>query len=125
MDGVAGQMELAALPSGAAQHGAPGSAQAAVVVGDDEVDPAQPAGDEAFEECPPVHLGLRQGHRHAQNPPALIRADADGREHGDIAYDPAMAHLLVARVEDEILDLAERAVAPGLPAPHRAAWRRG
>ena len=68
MDGVAGQVELAALPSGAAQHGAPGSAQAAVVVGDDEVDPAQPAGDEAFEECPPVDLGLRQGHRHAQNP---------------------------------------------------------
>ena len=36
MDGVAGQMELAALPSGTAEDGAPGGAQPAVVVRDDE-----------------------------------------------------------------------------------------
>ena len=99
MDGVAGQVELAALPSGAAEDGAPGGAQAAVVVGDDEVDPAQPARDEALESeedrktvrwtvfptNAPVDLGLRQGHRHAQHTAALDRADADGREHGDVA----------------------------------------
>jgi hypothetical protein len=50
MDGVPGQVELAALPCGAAQNGAAGSAQAAVVVGDDEFDPAQAARDQAFEE---------------------------------------------------------------------------
>ena len=50
VDGVLGQMELAALPCSTAENGAPGSAQATVVVGDDELDAAQPAGDEAFED---------------------------------------------------------------------------
>ena len=54
--------------------------------------PAHAAGDETFEERPPVDLSLRQGHRHAQHPAALIRSDADGREHGDIAHNPAVAH---------------------------------
>jgi len=58
------------------EHGAPGSAQAAVVVRNDEFDPAQPAGGEAFEKRPPMDLGLRQGHRYAENAAALIRADA-------------------------------------------------
>jgi hypothetical protein len=30
-----------------------------------------------------------------------------------VAYDPAVAHLLVARIEDQIPDLAEGPVAPG------------
>ena len=50
VDGVAGQMELAALSCRAAEHGTTGSAQAAVVVRDDELDPAQPTPDEAFED---------------------------------------------------------------------------
>jgi hypothetical protein len=50
MDRVAGQVELAALPCGPAEHGAPGGAQAAVVVRDDEFDPAHAAGDEAFKD---------------------------------------------------------------------------
>ena len=72
-----------------------------------------------------MDLGLRQGHRYAKHAPALIRAYADGREHVrrendppdrflarlTIAHDPAMARLLVACVEDEILDLAEGAIA--------------
>jgi hypothetical protein len=111
MDRVAGQMELAALPCRAAEHGAAGGAQAAVVVRDDEFDPAHAAGDEAFEERPPMNLGLRQGHRYAKHAPTLIRAYADSRQDGDIAHDPAMAHLLVPGVDDEILDLAEWAVA--------------
>ena len=65
--------------------GVTGGAQAAVVVGDDEFDPAQPAGDEAFEEGPPMVLGLRQGHRYTQHPAALIRADAYGGDGVDAA----------------------------------------
>ena len=37
-----------------------------------------------------MHPGFRQGDGHARNAPALIRPDADGREHGDIAHNPAM-----------------------------------
>jgi hypothetical protein len=62
MDRVAGQVELAALPCGPAEHGTTGRPQAAVVVRDDEFDPAHAAGDEALKERPPMNLGLRQGH---------------------------------------------------------------
>ena len=59
-----------------------------------------------------MNLGLRQGHRHAENASALIRADADSREYGDVAHDPAMAHLFIPCVEDEVLDLAKRPITP-------------
>ncbi len=90
----------------APRTGAPVSTQAAVVVGDDVVDPAQLAGDEPLEERPLVELGLGQGHRHAQNPSALVRADTDGREHGDIAHDPAVAHRFI----------------PGAPSSTKSGW---
>lgn len=114
MDGVLGEMELAALPSGAAEHGPPGGAQPGVVVGADELDAPQAAGDQAVQKAPPVDLGLRQGHGDAEHPPPLVRADADGREDGGVAHHAAMAHLLVARVEDEVLNLAKRSPAPGV-----------
>jgi hypothetical protein len=82
------------------------SAQAGVIVGDDVFDAAQ--------ERAPVHLRLGQGDRDAQHPATLVGADADRREHGGVAHDPAVAHLLVTRIEDPIPDLAEGPVAPGL-----------
>jgi len=113
MDGVLGEVELAALPCRAAQDGPAGGAQPGVVVGDDVFDAAQAARLQALQERPPVHLRLGQRDRDAENPAALVRADADRREHGGVADDPAMAHLLVARIEDQISDLAERPIAPG------------
>ena len=50
MNGISGRVELAALPCGAARNGATGGTQAAVVVGDDVLDPAQPASDQVFED---------------------------------------------------------------------------
>ena len=61
-----------------------------------------------------MDLRLGEGDRDAEHPAALVGADADRREHGGVADDPAVAHLLVARIEDQIPDLAERPVAPGL-----------
>jgi len=60
-----------------------------------------------------MHLRFRQGDRDAEHPAALVRADADRREHRGVSYDPTMAHLLVARIEDQIPDLAKRPIAPG------------
>lgn len=54
MDGILRKMELAALPFGAAEYGPAGSAQARVIVRDDELDAAQTTGDEAVEEGAPV-----------------------------------------------------------------------
>ena len=114
MDGVLGQMELAALPCRAAEDGPAGGAQAGVVVGDDVFDAAHAARLQALQEGPPVNLGLGQGDGDAEHPAALVRADADRREHGGVTHDAAVAHLLVAGIEDQIPDLAERPGAPGL-----------
>ena len=114
MDGVLGEVELAALPSRAAEHGPAGGAQAGVVVGDDIVHPAHAARLQALQKSPPMHLRLGEGDRDPEHPAALVRADADRREHGGVAHDAAVAHLLVARVEDQVSDLAEGPGAPGL-----------
>ena len=60
-----------------------------------------------------MHLGLRQGDGDAQHPAALIGADTYGREHGGVTHDPAITHLFIPGVEDQILDLAKRPVPPG------------
>ena len=60
-----------------------------------------------------MDLRLGQGDGDAEHPAALVRADADRRANGGVADDPAVAHLLVARIEDHIPDLAEGPVAPG------------
>ena len=66
VDGILGQVELAALPRGAGQDGTAGSAQARVVIADDELDAAHAAVHEVVEEIPPMNLGLGQGSGHAQ-----------------------------------------------------------
>ena len=61
-----------------------------------------------------MDLRLGEGDGDAEHPAALVRADADRRANGGVADDPAVAHLLVARIEDQIPDLAEGPGAPGL-----------
>ena len=53
-----------------------------------------------------MDLRLGEGDRDPENPAALVRADADRRQHGGVADDPAVAHLLVTRIEDQVPDLA-------------------
>ena len=107
-------MKLAALPFRATEHGPSGGAQAAVVVGDDIFHPAQTARLQALQKGAPVNLCLGQGHRDAQHPAPRVRADTDGRKHGGITNHATDAHLLVAGIEEDIADLPEGAVAPGL-----------
>ena len=85
VDGVPGEMELAALPFRAAEDRPACGPQASVIVGDDVFDPAQPACLEALEKGPPVHLGLRQGDGDAQDPAAFVGADIDRRQDGSVA----------------------------------------
>ena len=114
MDGVPGEVELAALPFRAAQDGPARGAQTCVIVGDHILDAAHAARLQAFQKGPPMDLRLGEGDRDAQHPATLVGADADRREHGGVADDPTVAHLLVTRIEDQIPDLAERPGAPGL-----------
>ena len=90
MDGVLGEVELAALPCRAAQHRPAGGAQAGVIVRDDILHAAQAARLQALQECAPMDLRFGEGDRDAQHPAALVLADADRREHGGVADDPAV-----------------------------------
>ena len=79
VEGVLGEMELAALPLHAREdRPAGGPPQPCMVVGDDELDAAQTACDEAVEEVAPVDLGVRNLDGNAQNAPPPVGLDADG-----------------------------------------------
>ena len=106
-------MELAALPLGTGQDGAAGGVQPGVVVADDEADAAQAASDQIVEEGAPVDFGFRQGAGDAEHAPSAVGIDADGGEQGGIADHAAVAQLLVAGVEQEIVNGAQRPAAPG------------
>ena len=88
------------------------SPQSGMIVRYNVLDAAQAASLEALEEGAPMHLGFRQGHRDAEQPATLIWADPDCREHRSVAHDPAMAHLFIPGVEDQIFDLAQGPIAP-------------
>ena len=112
VEGVLGEMELAALPLRAREDRPAGGPQPGMVVGGDELDAAQAAGDEAVEEVAPVDLCLRQLDGDAQNAPLPVGLDADGSEDGDVAHDAAVAHLLVAGVELKVPRLSQRPLPP-------------
>src|SRR5512143_1001698 len=78
----------------------------------DEAHSAHAAGDPAVEEGPPMDFGFREIAADAEHAPPSVRSDADGGEQGCIADHAALAQLLVARVEEEIVDLAQRPAAP-------------
>lgn len=61
------QMDLATLPNG------------------DELHAAHLAPDQVVQNSPPVDFGLRECHRHANNAPTAVRADA--RRQGVLAFD--------------------------------------
>ena len=65
LDGILGEMELAALPLGSPEDGPAGSLETGVVVGDDILDTSQAAGVEPGQEVAPMNLRLRQGDRSA------------------------------------------------------------
>ena len=112
VNGVLREVELAALPDGTGQDGAAGGLQPGMVVADDEADAAHAAVDQAVEEGSPVDFGFRGIARDAEHAPSPVRPDADGGEQGGIADHAALAQLLVAGVEQEIVDLAQRPAAP-------------
>src|SRR5512144_1096831 len=101
-----------ALPDGAGQDGAAGGLQPGMVVTDDEADAAHAAVDQAVEEGAPVDFGFRGMAGDAEHAPSPVRSDADGGEQRGIADHAALAQLLVAGIEQEIVDLAERPAAP-------------
>lgn len=112
--GVLLEMELAALPGHRGKDGLACGGHAWMGVADDELGAAQAACDQRREELAPMSLRFTQRHADAQDGAFAICADADGDEHGAVHQQAAMAHLLVAGIEDEIRAGFQRAVAPEL-----------
>ena len=113
MDGVLGEMELAALPCCPRQHGAPGGLEAGVIVGGDEADAMEAALGEILQEAAPMHLRFRERAGDAKDVAALVEADADRRQDRAIPDDAADAHLFVTGIEQQIGDAPKRPLAPG------------
>jgi hypothetical protein len=107
------QVELAALPDSATQHGLAGGLQASMIVGGDEPHAAHAASDQVFQEGPPMDFGLGKGDGDAEDRASAIGADTDCREHGSIAHHATLPGFLVAGIQKEIADFAELTAAPG------------
>src|SRR5688572_3173648 len=112
LHGVLHQVELAALPEGLRQAGGQGGLEAGVVVADDEVDAVQAAADQSEQEAAPMGFGLGATDREAQDALAPVFPYADGQEQGAGADTVGVADLLVAGVEDQVADAAQRSLTP-------------
>ena len=112
MDGVLGQMKLAALPLGPGEHCRAGGAEAGVVVADDELDAAHAPGHQGVEEFRPVDLGFGERRRDAEQSPAAIGADPDGGQDRGVADDAAVTDLLIAGIQHQLAGLTQGAQAP-------------
>jgi hypothetical protein len=114
MDGVLRQVELAALPDGAAEHGFASGLEAGMIVGGDELDAAHAARDQVFQEGAPVNFSFGDGNRHAENTAAAIWTDPECRQNGSVTHDTTLPGFLIASVQEEVANFAERSATPGL-----------
>ncbi len=74
------QEPLGLGPVGGIEDGAhPGGLQAGVIVGDDELNPFQPSGQEAFQKAPPVDFRFRGGDLATEDATLARGLDADGQ----------------------------------------------
>ena len=90
--GVAHEVDAAALPGGA-QHLGGGGLEAFVGVRDDELDAAQPAPRQLAQELAPERLGFRGADVQAEHFAPAVAVDADGDDDRDRDDAPAPAHL--------------------------------
>jgi len=73
-----------------------------VIVGDDELDAVEAAATQSEKEVLPGGAAFPVGHVDGQDLAAAVPVDSDGDQHG-LAHDhAALAHLLIARVKDEV-----------------------
>ncbi len=110
--GVLLEMELAALPGDAGEHGLPSRPEALVGITDEQPGGMKPALLEAGQEGPPVHLGFTEGDADAQHRAFAIGAHADGDEYGAVQHLPAVADFFIAGVDKDIPAGFQRAGAP-------------
>src|SRR5579884_449342 len=99
---VAQEMHGAALPGGLRENLADRRLQTLVIVGDDELDAGEPTRLQAGQEIAPARpaLAVRQLDRQDLAPAVLVNRHR--HQHSLADNDPGLAHLLVARIQDQI-----------------------
>ena len=73
-----------------------------MIVGDDELDAVQAALAQAEQEVLPGRAAFAVGHFDGQDLAPPVPVDADGDQHRLARHHAALAHLLIASVEDEV-----------------------
>ena len=102
VEGVAEEVDVAALEGGFGKDLADGCAEARVIVGCDEFDAGEAAPAQTDEEVLPGRAAFAIGHFDRQDLAAPVPVDPDGDQHG-LAHDhAALADLLVTGIEDEV-----------------------
>ena len=98
---VAGEVHATALPCGPEDAGDRGL-ETLVVVGDHQLDAAQPAPGEAAQEVGPEGLGLRGADRHAQHLATALVVDRHRKGDRDRDDAPVLAHLHVGGIQPQV-----------------------
>ena len=112
--GVLLEMELAALPGHGWEDRPAGRAEACVVIADDQLDSAESLFMEGTQEGSPMDLGLAEGGADTEDGALSVHPDAGGDEDSAVDDLAVLADLLVAGIEQDIGELGQRSVAPGL-----------
>ena len=113
---VALKVDLATLPGYAGKDSIQSRFNPGVIVSRDKLQAAEAAVSKRREKLAPVNLRFRETDTDSENRSHAV-SDADGDEDGDGDHLAAVANLLVAGVENEILVLGEWTRAPLLRAP--------
>jgi hypothetical protein len=100
--GIAQEMHVAALPGRAGEHLADRQLQAGMVVGNDKLDAKQAALLQRQEKLAPARTALSAGEIDTDDLALPLTIDRHGDQYRLRYDDPGFAHLLVARVENQV-----------------------
>lgn len=106
------QMELTALPGDATKHRAPRRLQSLMRIADNQLDAGQAALHQTLEELPPMRFVLAHRHRDAQNSALTVVTNTHSDQDRRVTRLPINAHLLVARIQQQIAAARQRTGAP-------------
>src|SRR6516165_4936286 len=96
------KMHVAALPGGLREHFTNRRLQPLMMVGDDKLDAGETARLQPGEELAPARPALAVGKLDREDLPPTVLVDRHRNQHGLADDDPGLAHLLVARVKDQV-----------------------
>src|SRR5438094_4941304 len=96
------EVDVAALEGSFGEHFANRPAQTGMVIGDDQLDAVQAALAQAEQQVLPGGAAFAIGHLDGEDLAPAVPVDADRDQHRLADHDAALAHLLVAGIDDEI-----------------------